>query len=259
MSVELVDAHVHLDFFADPRAVVARARAVGVERFVVPGVLPTELPTLPPELFRSTVRGAALHPEYVVRYRARGGDPRELREEIRARRREGASFVGECGLDRRLEEALPPAVQQEYFAACLDALEGAPLVLHVVRRHPEVLRILAEREIRGGMVHAFVGSREVAARYLARDFALGVGPFLLRSKKGERLIAALPAGSFVLETDAPGPVPVPRDGVPPRRVRSEPADLRIVAERVAALRGESLEELAAHTTRRADALFFANG
>ena len=62
--------------------------------------------------------------------------------------------------------------------------------------------------------------------------------------------AAVPDGSFMLETDSPYIAPVPHRGQ-----RNEPAYVRHTAERIAQLRGVSLEQLAAVTSRTADSFF----
>jgi TatD DNase family protein len=59
-----------------------------------------------------------------------------------------------------------------------------------------------------------------------------------------------PAGSFMLETDSPYLAPVPLRGK-----RNQPAYVRHIAEFLAAERGESLGELAAHTNATADGFF----
>jgi TatD DNase family protein len=58
------------------------------------------------------------------------------------------------------------------------------------------------------------------------------------------------AGHFMVETDCPYLAPVPHRGK-----RCEPAYTRLVAERIASLRGTSLEEVAARTTENAEGFF----
>ena len=63
-------------------------------------------------------------------------------------------------------------------------------------------------------------------------------------------LARCPAGTFMLETDSPYLAPEPHRGQ-----RNEPALVRHVAEKMASLRGESLEELARHTNEAAEHFF----
>jgi TatD DNase family protein len=64
------------------------------------------------------------------------------------------------------------------------------------------------------------------------------------------VVAAIPLDSFMVETDCPYLAPVPHRGT-----RCEPAHTRLVAEKIAELRGVSLQEIAAATTRTAEAFF----
>ncbi len=100
--------------------------------------------------------------------------------------------------------------------------------------------------------HCFVGPWENAERVLALGGLVSFGGVATFKSAGIVRDCALrcPAGSFMVETDSPYLAPEPHRGA-----RNEPAFVRHTAERLADLRGETLEELAAHTSLAASEFF----
>ncbi|HSP42178.1 MAG TPA: TatD family hydrolase [Luteolibacter sp.] len=100
--------------------------------------------------------------------------------------------------------------------------------------------------------HCFTGTWENARRVIDLGGLLsfgGVATFK-NAKVVRETVRHCPSGSFMLETDAPYLAPEPHRGK-----RNEPAWTRDTALAIAAIRNESLEELADHTTRAADGFF----
>ncbi len=100
--------------------------------------------------------------------------------------------------------------------------------------------------------HCFLGDYEMAERIFGMGGLIsfgGVATFK-KSRALRDLIQGLEPGSFMLETDAPYLAPEPLRGR-----RNEPAWTKHVAKRIAELRGESMEELGAHTELAADEFF----
>jgi TatD DNase family protein len=102
-----------------------------------------------------------------------------------------------------------------------------------------------------GVFHCFGGTPDFARAVLELGFHLGLGGTLTYKNGGvPEAIAGVPLERIVLETDAPFLAPVPHRGQ-----RNEPAHVRLVAERLAALRGLPVAEVARLTTEAARALF----
>lgn len=118
--------------------------------------------------------------------------------------------VGECGLDRGPRCRAPLTMQRAAFTAQVDlALSfDRPLVLHVVRAHPDAIELVRSRlaavgrSAHCGLVHAFSGSASDAQRWVALGFDLGLGP---REASRPGRIAVIPPEALVLETDDAGP------------------------------------------------------
>lgn len=250
----LIDTHCHLDFpdfDADRDAVIARARAAGVEQIVIPAIHVDN--------FQRVLALAATSAAF---YPALGLHPCFIHPPDTALARLDAALtqaraevvaVGEIGLDFRPGQPDPEEqlrlFEQQLALACRHDL---PVLLHVVRAHDQVLKQLRRRPLpRGGIVHAFSGSEQQARQYAELGFRLGFGGALThpRAQKLRRLAARLPLEWLVLETDAPDMPPAGSEGP-----RNEPARLAQVAGEIAQLRGEPLARIAEVTAATAQQL-----
>ena len=259
-----IDTHCHLDaaeYDTDRAAVDARARAAGVTLAVLPAVHAAG--------FSHTAAVArALGHAYTL-----GLHPLWLDEATEAhldelRAAAGAALddprfvgIGEIGLDFFIPA--PDVARQEHFYRAQLRLArdlGLPVVVHVRRSADALLRELRRIEVPGGILHAFNGSEQQAAQFVARGFKLGFGGAMTYrgSQRIRRLAAGLPLAALVLETDAPDiPPQWLRDGA--RVARNEPAELPRIAQELLALRqsggggAATLEELAAATRANAAA------
>jgi len=251
--MELFDTHCHLDvseFDADRDAVLARSRAAGVSRLVVPAIDAAGWPGLLGLCRREAGLYPALgmHPIYSERHRDAHIDA--LRALIE---RERPVAIGEIGLDFFIPNADRPR-QQAIFEAQLALAEASrlPVLLHVRKAHDQVLQTLKRFRLAGGIAHAFNGSLPQAEQYLALGFKFGFGGMLTyeHSSKIRRLARQLPLEAIVLETDAPDMATAAHHGE-----RNSPEYLPEVVHSLAEVRGMALEEVAATTTATACALF----
>ena len=251
--MELFDTHCHLDvpeFDADRDAVLARTRAAGVSRMVVPAIAAAGWTDLVALCRREEGLFPALgmHPIYIDQHRDEHID--ELRAWVE---RERPVAIGEIGLDFFIKET-DRERQQAIFEAQLAVAQDyqLPVLLHVRKAHDLVLQLLKRFKIPGGIAHAFNGSLPQAEQYLSLGFKFGFGGMLTfeRSNKLRRMARELPLESIVLETDAPDMPPVSHQGK-----RNSPEYLPEVATTLALLREMPVEEVATITTANAFALF----
>lgn len=161
--------------------------------------------------------------------------------------------VGEIGLDFSRET--PPEVQVEAFRRQLRVAKELklPVNLHIRKATPEAIQILKEEGPldRGGVMHGFTGNQEDAQECLDMGFCIGVGRIMLApvTPEAEALVRNVPLSRLLLETDSAG-LP-PQEGSP----RFTPAATRMVAEKVAQIKGTSLDEVARVTSENARQLF----
>lgn len=237
----LIDSHVHLDaaeFAADRDEVIADARAAGVQGFVVPAV---DRRSFDAVLALATARrdvcpALGIHPLYVM-----GACEDDLGALESHLVRGAARAVGEIGLDHFVTD-IDPARQLDFFVAQLKLARrhDLPVILHVRRAVDPILKQLRRIGVRGGIAHAFNGSRQQAQMFIDLGFRLGFGGAMTfeGSSRIRELARTLPLSAIVLETDAPD--------IPPAWAQSErnlPANLARYAALLAQLRGLSIDEV----------------
>ena len=248
-----IDTHVHIDapeFDADRIAVLARARAAGIDGFVAPAVSADGWAALAAiaQAQRDVHPAYGLHPMYLAEHR-----PEHLPRLERWLADTPAVAVGECGLDHYVE-GLDPEAQRGYFIGQLSIARAAelPVIVHARRAVDEVIACI--RKIGGltGVIHSFPGSLEQARQLHQLGFRLGFGGPVTyaRARRLREVVAAIPIEQLLIETDAPDQPPATRRGQ-----RNEPVTLLDVAATIAALRGMTPEALLAAVDANARALF----
>jgi TatD DNase family protein len=260
-----VDTHCHFDFEdfdEDREALWQSCQRMGLEAMVIPGVTPDQWPRM--AQMCAAAEGlhysVGLHPCWLHTYL----DPKLWRTQLQgladallqAAKDSHCVAIGECGLDLYRDGDLE---QQEAVLTChlqvARELEQ-PVILHCRRAHNELLRLLKSHPVpRGGVVHAFSGSAELARQYWSLGFYLGVGGTITyeRANKTRNAISALPLEALVLETDAPDMPLCGHQGQ-----RNSPDRIPQVGAALAQLRAEPLERIATQTTRNALQLFRLN-
>ena len=244
-----IDTHCHLDagdFDADRAQVHASALAAGVRQMLVPAVEVTNFAAVRAccQQHSGCLPAYGIHPLYVMQ--AKDQDIETVRTWLA---REKAIAVGEIGLDFFVAE-IPRARQERFFAAQLEVARSLdlPVILHSRRAVDHVLKYLRRIHVRGGIAHAFNGSRQQADAFIELGFKIGFGGAMTfpGSRHIRDLAATLPLEAIVLETDAPDIPPVWLD-----RGRNSPAELPRIAATLAELRGLEIEEIASANQRAA--------
>ncbi len=252
----LIDTHCHFNHerFADDLAeTLARAARAGVSQMIVVGfdLASSELAVALAEAHPETLFAAiGIHPH----------DSKHWDEAAASRLRTLADHprvvaIGEIGLDFHYDFSPSEAQERAFRAQMQIARESElPVIIHCREAYPETLQILSEEgaDDAGGVMHCWAGTPEQAAETVALGLALGLGGTLTFKNAEDIRIAArnAPLESLLVETDAPYLAPVPHRGK-----RNEPAYTRLVAEKLAELRGLSLPEIAALTTANARRVF----
>jgi TatD DNase family protein len=266
----LTDTHCHLDFNkfdADRADVILRAQKAGIARIVIPGTSWTSS--------LSAVKLAESHPMLYAAVGIHPTDTNTFQADTLAGLRELAKSskvvaIGEIGLDYYWDTA-PRNIQQNVLKEQLDlaAELNLPVIIHFREKGDapdgpcasDLMKILEEwanrlgqgksrLAKRPGVLHSFSGSHTTAMRAIGLNFYIGVtGPVTYRKERQE-LIASLPLGHMLIETDAPFLAPAPQRGK-----RNEPAFVALIADKIAALHSCKPEKAAAITTANAIRLF----
>lgn len=249
----LIDSHCHLDFSdfdGDRDIVIEQCHQLGLKKIIIPGVTHDSWPRLLSTCEQSPMLEPALglHPMFMHHHQ-----PGDLEQLELALARHQPVAVGEIGLDFFVRGHNKQA-QTELFSAQIKLAEKfeLPVILHVRKAHDQVLKVLRQSRVRGGIVHAFNGSLQQAEHYMKQGFIFGVGGALTypRAQKLQGLFTRLPPESIVLETDAPDMPLAGHQGE-----RNSPIMIPVVLEKLAELRQTSAEKLAVTTTANCERLF----
>jgi TatD DNase family protein len=156
--------------------------------------------------------------------------------------------IGETGLDYfRLKGDLE--WQRDRFRQHIRAARqcGKPLIVHTRAAADDTLRIMAEEgaENAGGVMHCFTESWQVAQQAMEMNFYISFsGIVTFKNAVALKDVARrIKLEKMLIETDSPYLAPVPHRGK-----INQPAFVRHVAEEIAALRGISVDEVAAATS-----------
>jgi TatD DNase family protein len=252
----LVDSHAHLDskpYATDLDAVIERARDNGIGHILTVGC---DL-----ESSRASVDLALRYPNV---YASVGIHPHDASTVDDATIDELARMiesvdkvvaVGETGLDFYRDRS-PRDRQQASFRRHIQLAKdsGKPLIIHDRDAHDDVVRIMQEEHAAeiGGVLHCFSGDLAMARKCMEMGFYISfAGPLTYPKNDALRSIAqALPIDVMLVETDCPYLSPQGWRGK-----RCEPAYVRATAEKLAEVKGLTLEDVARITSLNAWRLF----
>ena len=244
MKLTLADSHCHIDmpqFDADRHQVVARAKEAGVESMLIVGGVDAEgghqrALRVAQEL--GFPCSAGVHPHEARLYTD------DIDGELRGLARDRLiAAIGEIGLDFHYDHS-PRDVQQDAFRRQLRLARDVklPVIVHTREADAETIAILEHEEAEeiGGVIHCFTGSRELAERALVLGFCISFSGIVAfpRTEVIQEVARTVPRERLLVETDAPFLAPPPHRGQ-----RNEPAFVVEVARKVAALRGETVEDV----------------
>ncbi|BAL81900.1 putative DNase [Selenomonas ruminantium subsp. lactilytica TAM6421] len=253
---ELVDTHTHLNdgkFAGSEAEVIQRAREAGVTRLINMG-----------DTMKSSAKAVELAAQYEGVYAGVGIHPEEIYEITSAEDDQLAAWtqekrvvaIGEIGLDYYWEkDEAKRELQRRMFIHQLDLARQLhlPVCIHDREAHGDTLAIL-KKEGKGlrGVLHCFSGSWEMAQEIYKMGWFIGVdGPLTYKNAaKLPEIVEKFPLERILVETDAPYLAPVPMRGK-----QNEPAFVTYVAEKVAEIRGISMEMVAKQTSINAEELY----
>lgn len=253
--MRLFDSHAHLTderLGSEVEEVLRRAQAAGVVGCVTIATGPGDA-----EAARRIAAGshpvrvwptAGIHP-----HEARNATPEVLAAVEMQAAEPDVVAVGETGLDYHYDHS-PRDAQREAFRAQLEIAErvGKPLVVHTRECDEDATAIVRERGARvRGVLHCFTGGAELLRAALAAGWYVSfAGIITFTSYRDAEPVRAVPEDRILVETDSPYLAPVPHRGR-----TNEPAYVRAVLERAAAIRGADPEAFAERTLANALALY----
>jgi TatD DNase family protein len=249
----LVDTHCHL-VLLDERglldAALEGAAAAGVDQIVSVGLNldDSDRNRLIAERHPNVYFTCGWHP-----HEPTAPDPRQLDALAELLRHPKAVAVGEVGLDlffRPGYHEVPLEVQGRSFRSMLELAHDAskPVLIHDRDAHTEVLAVVGGTPGARGVMHCFSGDGAHARRCADHGFVASFSGIVTfpHSDPIQEAARVVANDGFVVETDSPFLSPAPQRG----RVNL-PERVAITAAAVARLRGVTVEEVRAATTRTA--------
>lgn len=276
----LIDTHCHLNFKAfkdDADEVIRRTLDQNVWMVLVGVEAVTSRRAL--DLVRKYEKGVyasvGLHPIHLEKietseddysFTTRGEDFNyEFYENLA--RLPGVVAIGETGLDYYHidREGDVAAIRQKQQTVFLEHLKLAraldlPVVIHSRDAREDTLRLIKEfrKEYKDelpdgrpwGVAHCFTGTEDLAWEYFGAGLLVSFTGLITFNRGWDNLIRKLPLDKFLVETDSPFMTPAPFRGE-----RNEPSNVKLVAQRIAEIKGLSLDKIAEISTNNARRLF----
>lgn len=259
---KMIDTHAHIydeKFSEDLNTVIDRAKAMGVDRMILPGVDNSSYDRLMQivDQHPKVCYGAmGLHPTSVNDNPSFRDHLQQVRQYLLDPTREWVA-IGEIGLDLYWSK--------EYVEWQIEALRlqldwavelNLPVILHVRDAWQEIFPIIESYAGKGlrGVFHSFSGTIEDYKRIESLgDFYVGIsGPVTYKNSALADVVRQIPLDRIVLETDSPYLPPVPYRGK-----RNEPSYVERVADFIAQLKNEPIEVVDKITSHTANSIFFA--
>jgi TatD DNase family protein len=251
----ITDTHTHLyseEFSEDRDEMIQRALAVGVKRFFIPAIDSSYVPSMyeleanyPENVFLM----CGLHPTYT-----KENYLEELAFVEKQLQERKFYAIGEIGIDLYWDKTFLKE-QQESFRRQIGWAKQykLPVVIHCREAFDEVFEILEEQKSDDlfGIFHCFTGDFEQAQRAISLNMKLGIGGVVtFKNGKIDQYLNQIDLKHIVLETDSPYLAPIPFRGK-----RNESAYVLNVAQKLAELYGQSVEEIAEITTQNSKEVF----
>ena len=250
----LFDTHAHMDdraFDTDREELLASLPGQGIGLLMNPGCS-----------LESSQNASRLSQAYDYIYAAVGSHPDaadEVDENCLAEYRRLVAAnpkikaIGEIGLDYHYED-IPREIQQTAFRLQMELARelDLPAIVHEREAHEDGMKIVEEFPEVIGVFHCYSGSAEMAKWLVNRGWYIGFTGVLTfkNARKALEVAAAIPLERIVLETDCPYMSPEPFRGK-----RNDPGKLYRMAQKLAELRGLTVEEIHTVTTENGKRLY----
>ena len=250
----LFDTHAHMDdhaFDEDRAALLTDLPNQGIQLLMNPGCS-----------LASSYNTDKLSRKYAYIYAAVGSHPDvadEVNEEVLEEYRKLCKLnpkikaIGEIGLDYHYED-IPREIQLKAFRMQMALARelGLPVIVHERDAHEDGMKVVDEFPDVTGVFHCYSGSAEMAKELVKRGWYIGFTGVLTfkNARKAIEVAASIPLDRIVLETDCPYMSPEPFRGK-----RNDPGKLYRMAEKLAEIRGLTVEEIHNITTENGKRLY----
>ena len=253
----IIDTHAHLyaeEFSEDQPEVFMRAKAAGVNYFLLPNIDSASIPLMEKLLQsqKNTIPMMGLHPSYV---KENWMEELKIIETHLFKNPSKYCAVGEIGMDLYWDKSFLEEQKIVFRTQITWAKKlGLPIAIHARDAFDEIFEILDEEndESLKGVFHCFTGSIEQATKILDYGgFKLGIGGVVTYKNSGlTEVLNSVELKHLVVETDAPYLSPAPFRGK-----RNESGYLSYIIEKISGIYNLSDAIIAEVTSQNAIELF----
>lgn len=251
----MIDTHAHIDteaFSEDISEVIKRAKAVGIEKIVIPAIEPETYENLVNlvDQYDELYFGIGVHPHSADKFS----------EKVRQKMFEIAKHpkcvaIGEIGLDYYYKDLSSPEVQKKVFRRQIELAKelDKPIIVHNRESDDDLVEILTELQDGKlkGVMHCFPESKELLKKSLDLGFNVSfTGNITFKKSEHKEVLELVPMDRFMIETDSPYMAPVPNRGK-----RNEPSFVIEVAKKIAEIKNMKLENIIEQSTKNAKSFF----
>jgi TatD DNase family protein len=265
----IIDSHAHLHdakFDHDRDAMIQRAIDDGMSHIITVGTnqKTSRAAIALAEQFDTIYATVGMHPLHL--FEASDCEPEEQFVEefnydayLTLATHERVVAIGEVGLDYHhfgedddidaIKER-QKAVFKEFINICNETKK--PIVVHCWDGYPDLLETLEKKPVKkSGVIHSYIGSWKNAAKFIDLGYKIGLNGIVTYGESYDKLIRNIDLNDVLIETDCPylPPRPLPRDQ------RCEPRDVRLIADKIAEVKGLDVNEVIMQTTMNAKKLF----
>lgn len=247
----LIDTHAHIDMAEDIDAVIKNAHDSNVKKIIIPSV--------EEKYFEKVINIAESHENIFCQLgifpsEAKSWSGKTADNIRRLAKSEKVVAVGEVGLDYYWDKSFVDEQKNMFKEQILLANElGLPIVVHDREAHKDSIDILKEYNKGSDVLfHCFSGSVEMMKECVKYGWYIAIGGVVTfkNAKKMKEVAVEVPLERLMLETDSPYLTPVPYRGK-----TNEPAYVKFVAEEIAKLRNDSVENIMKITSSNAEKVF----
>lgn len=261
--MEFFDSHCHLDderFDEDREILIGEIKKADITKFVSAGYS-----------IEGSKKGIELSKKYEYIYTTCGISPNDIPqneeelwkdiESIKDLVKENIEnkkivAIGEIGLDYYWEKDLQRReLQKQAFQKQIEIANAfdLPIVIHTRDAVMDTIEILKKNTVnRKGIFHCCPLNRELVKEALKLDFYISfAGPVTFKnSKNASEIIEMVPEDKMLVETDSPYLAPEPVRGT-----RNDPRNVKFIAQKIADVKGKTIEEVAEITYANTERIF----
>lgn len=254
--MRIIDSHCHLDrvdlsaFGGSMESLLAHAKTLSVEEFLCVCI---DLEHFD-DVFSLAKKYPQIYASVGVHPCELGGQDPTVEELLALADDDNIIAIGETGLDYFHVESDGADWQRDRFRRHIAASNqsGKPMIIHTRNARTDTIMIMQEEKTQAGVMHCFSEDWDTAKAALNLGFYISFsGIITFKSADELREVAKkVPLNRILVETDSPYLTPVPYRGKP-----NSPAYTYYTVEKIAEIRGESIETIAEATTQNFQKLF----